>query len=312
MTEAKPTQPSPRRRGRILKIVRRTHMYLGLLLLPFIALYGLSGILFNHPNLFETVQAQRVAPSELKGLSPWQAQPAAKAVVAALNQEQGRDYQLDPSVVPEFSGFTMLQAPAPDGRYLMFVNIERGAGVLVKRTPRAGRPDAFETTQVSVPSHAMAAVETAAKDVLADKGYPVVEPLRAHPKIAPQLRFVVRDDAGKRWNLVYHTYDGELTGRAADRDQNIGISRVLAMLHTTHHFPLKAGPLFFWALFQDLLGAAMLLWSITGLVMWWQMRKTRVMGLAALVLALVLAAWVTLGTSDHLLFDYLPPQLGPG
>lgn len=287
-------------------------MYLGLFLLPFVALYGLSGILFNHPNMFESVQAQRIAPHELAGLSPFSAQPAAAAVVAALNEQQGIRYQLDSSMTPEFTGFTMLQAPAPDGRYLMFVNIERGAGVLVKRTPRAARPDAFETTQVNVPNYAMSSVEHAAKDVLVDKGYPMVEPLRAHPKIAPELRFQVRDPDEKRWNLVYHTYDGKLTGRAADSAQNIGLSRMLSMLHTTHHFPLKTGPLFFWALFQDLLGAAMLLWSLTGLVMWWQMRKTRIIGLAALVLALALAAWVTLSTSDHLLFDYLPPQLGPG
>ena len=35
-----------------MKIVRRTHLYAGLFLAPWVAMYGFSGLIFNHGNWF--------------------------------------------------------------------------------------------------------------------------------------------------------------------------------------------------------------------------------------------------------------------
>ena len=87
-------QPSPRTKPRSwwprqLKIVRRVHMYAGLLLLPWLLFFGISGLSFNHPNVGEDVRGQRLGPAELEqmtGLTPWPAAKVAQAVVAQLNQ----------------------------------------------------------------------------------------------------------------------------------------------------------------------------------------------------------------------------------
>ncbi len=35
-----------------MKIMRRTHLYAGLFLAPWVAMYGFSGLIFNHGNWF--------------------------------------------------------------------------------------------------------------------------------------------------------------------------------------------------------------------------------------------------------------------
>ena len=83
-------------------------------------------------------------------------------------------------------------------------------------------------------------------------------------------------------------------------------------MHTTHHFPLRVGPLWFWALFEDLLGVTMVIWAISGLVMWWQIKRTRLAGVLSIAAALGLAAAVMLGTLSELTFSDVKEQLGPG
>ena len=51
-----------------MKVVRRAHMYLGLLVFPWILLFGISGVLFNHPQIgrdFErrSISAEQVSAS---------------------------------------------------------------------------------------------------------------------------------------------------------------------------------------------------------------------------------------------------------
>src|SRR6185369_10265870 len=74
-----------------MKIVRRTHLYAGLFLAPWVAMYGFSGLIFNHGNWFAPGGGDPAyAPAEwtvdVTALPPWP-EPAALAgeVVAALN-----------------------------------------------------------------------------------------------------------------------------------------------------------------------------------------------------------------------------------
>lgn len=310
-----PQMRSPRT-GRLLRLVRRLHMYLGLLLLPWLGMYGLSGVLFNHPGLCEAVRARRLAPEDFNQALAWRAPQAAASVVAAINRNERAaelgELRLDPRFPARFVGYTMLDAPAPDGRYTLFVQVERGVGVLVKRTRPRPQPEPLAPLQLQLPELSMAAVERAAQGLLQRQGLPVVRELRANPQVAPKLRLRVLDQAERAWNLEYDSFSGTVSGRRAGTAPNLGFAQLMATLHTTHHFPLQPGPRLFWALFQDLLGVAMLLWSLTGAVMWWQLKKTRLLGGLALTAALSLAAWVSYTTSQDVLFGDVRPQLGPG
>lgn len=57
-------QASRRWSTRLLVILRRTHMYAGLFLLPWVFLYGITGAMFNHYGLFTDAQIV-TAPDDL-------------------------------------------------------------------------------------------------------------------------------------------------------------------------------------------------------------------------------------------------------
>jgi len=90
------------------------------------------------------------------------------------------------------------------------------------------------------------------------------------------------------------------------------VSQLFAALHMTHHFPMGVGARWFWALFQDLLGVAMVFWGLSGLIMWWQLKATRVIGAISLLSALAIAGVVAYGTANDLLFGDVAQKLGPG
>lgn len=75
MTSARPTRPTLRRATPglplgLLKLVRRGHMYAGLLLAPRVLIYATAALLFNHPGLrgepkVQPINAQIVSPGGL-------------------------------------------------------------------------------------------------------------------------------------------------------------------------------------------------------------------------------------------------------
>ena len=50
--ETQNERKGPRVAPRIIKFLRRIHLYAGLFLLPWVFLYGVTGAMFNHQELF--------------------------------------------------------------------------------------------------------------------------------------------------------------------------------------------------------------------------------------------------------------------
>jgi hypothetical protein len=304
------------RSDRLKRGIRRVHMFAGLVMLPWLLFFGVSGLLFNHPGLGAEVRAQRVSPTELRALGvagPWEPRQAAERVLAALNAQGGERYALDPEFVPRLSGFTLLSAPAPEGRYVLLLDMTQAGGVLVRRTQRERTQDAdFAPTPLALPELTTAHLETKLGGLLSRHHLPQIEPLKAHPKIAPELLLRAHDSQGTRWNLQYDTRSGTLSGRRSDAFPSLGVAQILASMHTAHHFPLRVGALWFWALFEDLLGLTMVIWALSGLVMWWQVKRTRLAGVLSIAAALGIAAVVMGGALSELHFGAVKEQLGPG
>jgi hypothetical protein len=304
------------RSDRLKRWVRRVHMFAGLVMLPWVLFFGVSGLLFNHPGIGAEVRAQPVSPAELRALGveeAWEPQRAAARVLAALNAQGGERYALDPEFEPRLSGFTLLSAPAPDGRYVLLLDMTKAGGVLVRRTQQKRAPGTeLAPTPLALPELTTAHLEARLAGLLQRHQLPQLEALKAHPKIAPELLLRARDAHGTRWNLSYDTSSGTLTGRRSDAFPQLGVAQILASMHTTHHFPLRIGALWFWALFEDLLGLIMVIWAVSGLIMWWQIKRTRLAGMLSIAAALGIAALVMGGTLSELHFGVVKEQLGPG
>jgi hypothetical protein len=305
------------RRLKWLKLARRIHLYAGLVLLPWLMFFGASGLLFNHPNLGEQVSAFRLGPErvrELTGLTPWDVQAAASRVVSELNANAGKQaYQLDPDFAARLNGLLVLKAPAPNGQHLLLFNPESAVGIVATRSARPdGDPAPFATAHLELPQYSLEELERKLGELLTKTGTPSPSPLKGDPKLAPTLELRLRDQRGALWNVSYAIGSGNVSGRRTDQLPNLGLSQLFSTLHTTHHFPMAVRARWFWAFFQDVLGVAMVFWGLSGLIMWWQLKATRIVGAISLLSALAIAGVVAYGTANELLFGDVAQKLGPG
>lgn len=296
--------------GVAMKYVRRVHLYLGLLLYPWVLLYGLSGMLFNHPALGRDLSPTRFAPDrfeQLTGLSPWHPDAIAEHIVASLCARGGAYERVGAA---ELVGFPIFASPAADGgRHVLIMSLTSGrAGIAHHPPAHAHEPPPF-AGPVAAPPYTLAALESALAPVLPSLGIDA-PPLRAHPKVAPELHFQLEHD-GRRWNVVYDLRSGTLSGRPSNAESGLSLLELLGKLHTQHHFPVHWGVSGYWALLADLTGLSLVLFALSGLFMWWQVKPSRRTGAIVIVASLALATAVMTGMASELAFLVEEPPAGP-
>ena len=214
------TPETNRRRVRIdgYRLLRRTHMYAGLLLFPAVVIYGVSGYAFNHPT--PDAEQQPAVTHMLTTLSYGPPAPAPAAVAPLLAYA--------------------LQPPA------------HGAGP-------------------TLPAR-------------------LVHPEAIH--VSTQLHFLLRA-RDTLWDATYtRTLDnGDVRLQAVGA---LSWPQIAGRLHVTAEYPgrtqvgVQRASAFGWAIVVDLIGALLVFWGCSGLLMWWQNRSQRRTGLlfGALCIAL--------------------------
>jgi len=113
---------------------------------------------------------------------------------------------------------------------------------------------------------------------------------------AAPLSFLM-EGGGGRWLVSYAIQSGSVTGRPADAATAAELStrRFLLRMHTSHGYPSTFNAKWVWAVIVDAMSLVMVFWGITGVVMWWQIKRTRRLGTVVMALSLVAAAWVCAG-----------------
>jgi hypothetical protein len=106
---------------------------------------------------------------------------------------------------------------------------------------------------------------------------------------------------GEPWRVTYDV--GNRSFQALPLERRLGSMSArsfLTSLHTSHGFPTETRTRSFWALAVDLMGSGMIIWALSGILMWWQMPKVRMWG--GVTLALSLMAAVGLGYAMYSVF----------
>ena len=301
---------------RSLRVIRRVHLYLGLLLMPWVLLFAITALSFNHPGMWRDLQGSTLSPErvrELVGFQPWDPNVIAERVAAGMGAgpsdeappQEGGGYALVPDSA-SFHGWALFARSSAEGQRVVILALDRGEAFLSTRpsTSESSKPPFFGG-RVSLPEHNTEALAKVLDPIHADVSGADAPPLRPHPKIRPELRFQVRDDQGDTWNVIYDLGTGLLDGRPIQEVSSAPTIELLEALHTQHHYPPSFAASTIWALFADLTAVTLLFWCLSGLLMWWQMKKLRWVGASMLVLAVVVAALVMSSTAAELTF---PPE----
>jgi len=264
-------------------LIRRVHLYFGLFLVPWVLLYGVSAFLFNHPNAFSRSHASTLPFPE--GFRSWSdPDRIADQVVAALARESSGvrvarvgSAGFESPVFMKFQGETAGNIRLDlDGR--PFLLQTRKGSPPPEKGPLDG-PLAIEAGTLS-----RGQVMETIRPILVERGIEA-GPMRMRP--IPAVVFVVRHE-GQLYRASYDIEKGVLTAHPNGERPGPDLKNTLLRLHTMHHYTENPAQ-WAWALIVDIMALAMVIWSFTGIYMWWQMKKLRGIGGWVMVASVVTA-----------------------
>jgi len=186
------------RLNKVMRLVRRSHLYAGLFLVPWVLMYGVTALLFNHPMLFPDglFKLQAIEPDDLAG-TPLERLPAprvlAAQVVEALNKSGSSDANPSKStpvyrlVRPEEATFAReysATVPGGDMNHVVRLDLVKREGTirsLAARKDAADRlpPPEFAQQVVLLDSNPMDAINQSLNTVLARRDLPPIPELSA-------------------------------------------------------------------------------------------------------------------------------------
>jgi len=281
-----------------MKIVRRTHLYAGLFLAPWVAMYGFSGLIFNHGNWFAPRGGAKPIEwtVDVTALPQWPEPDAlARKVVAALNAA-GKDtasaaeYRLSAEGAPRLQGGVSLQGQDEAGGsvHLSFDRQER------KGTTNYSPPGPPEE-QVQLETNDAQLLNATKDAMLAAAG-------KANPKLSatkwtgdgdfPRLSFPVEHGKERRV-AAYDLRSGLVSFSPAPGSMRV--PDFLTSLHMSHGYPSdkKSEKMrVVRAVFVDAMAFLMCFWAVSGIVMWLQLKPLRRSGLMVAIASLLATVFV--------------------
>jgi hypothetical protein len=306
-----------------MHVVRRAHLFLGLFLLPWVALYGVTAFLFNHPTAFADQPMSHFGRSAVAG-TPLETVPSALDTAAAVTAELARRGHAVELVRPEAVGFSRDAAFATvkaDGQTVsVLVDAATGTGTVRSKAddppkptptpapfavgpkprgdtpPKRGRGEGGPAKPVEDgvrtdnPLHER--MSAALPAVLERCGFPAGE---VTVTSSPDVVFYLLAD-GREWKASYAPMTGAVSGTPADAvtPPDLSARRFLLRLHTAHGYPSDTSARWWWAVIVDVMAGVMVFWAVSGFFMWWQIKATRRLGVLALAASAVAATGLTL------------------
>ncbi|MEM7235323.1 MAG: PepSY domain-containing protein [Planctomycetota bacterium] len=267
------------------KLIRRIHLYTGIFLIPWIFLYGVTAFLFNHPGAFSEVETQTQPwPQDVPPLPD----PAllADRVVAELDARHPESgWFVTPGATPRFEA-VFFRSESDGVRYDGSFRPHLGTWKLRSRPAASESDDTIvEKDLLEDPEGTLVDVEPLAVGLLDSKEVSV-ESVKV--RRGARLTIPLTNDDGEESTATYTPSNDQVKVEPASAPT--AMRRFLLRLHMLHGYPDEVGARWIWAVLVDVMAATMVFWGLSGLWMWWQIRRTRVAGAVALVGSLALAA----------------------
>ena len=308
--------------------IRRIHLFSGLFMLPWVLLYGFTALLFNHPTVTIDSQTQinNFALNEKLPAASTLAQLAVLSAQEKLESVDGAEtieYINPASAVYTRKAFGTLENAVTN--LSLVLDLNSGSGYLRQRAKKpeveAIPTDTPQTLKsglsVTIDKDPIEQFRQAVRSLLDDhefnpedmtvRTFPTVEfdalvdgrrqrvrfsytPSRGRPSRADSEGNPAGDETGgpKR------EYAGKLD-IVGNNPRDLSLRSYLLRLHMAHGYPVQKNHRWFWAIAVDLMFASMVFWGLSGVVMWWQIKRTRRIGLLLLIGSALVATWLASG-----------------
>lgn len=273
-------------------LIRRVHLYTGLFLLPWVILYGVTGAMFNHLGLFPRISVQPVsdkvvADSRMAEFPTPQA--LAEQVVAALKEaDHDADITLAADSNAEFTNDILFEVKDADGQHVVHINPVDKTAWIGTQPQNEETPKSLlnNVRNIKLAPNPQEIAQQAATSILT-----AVEPdVTAHPKALgwTKLNFLANVN-GKPARITYVLKDGHVDINEFTGDDGMPLRQFFLRMHTSHGQPPHWNGRMFWSLAVDTMAIAMVCWAVTGVFMWWQLKRTRFIGGLVIALSIITA-----------------------
>ena len=119
------------------------------------------------------------------------------------------------------------------------------------------------------------AAQQAAERLLKQAGVETQHPLK--PLGWTKLNFLANIE-GEPARITYVLKDGHIDATKYDGHHGMGMRHLFLRLHTTHGKSPHWNGRVFWTFAVDAMAIAMVVWGFSGILMWWQIKRTRIIG----------------------------------
>ncbi len=264
-----------------MKKMRCFHMYSGLLLMPFVILYGVTAFLFNHPDWFSDRSVRLITAEDAAGTS-LETFPSAEALAArvidALSRGSSSPIALSRAQAPAYSRDLALTDRSPGTEEIIFVDLEGRIGTVRSApAPKAVTKPSWACDSVHLIPNPADVARGAVAAIMARWGRRAEV---VNIRTPPELIFAA-ECRGETWRVAYNLQTGATTVRPWGSDPST--RRFLTGMHLACRYPSQIDVRWGWALIVDAMAVGMVFWGVSGLMMWWQMKSLRRFG--ALMLA---------------------------
>lgn len=284
--------------SRITLLIRRIHLYSGLFLLPWVILYGMTGAMFNHLGLFpqlsiETVDEAAVADS---GLSSFPKPIELATTVTQELQKQAGQVRIELAGDPhaEYTGELMFETKVDGVQTVVYMNPMDQDAWLATLPKNKEEPESLlpEVKSIKLSPDPHEEVRGAASKILTSAG--VKSDKEPQPFGWAKLNFLATVD-GRPARITYVMKDGHVDINRFTGDDGMPLRNFLMRMHTSHGQPPHWNGRMFWSIAVDTMAIAMVGWGLSGVFMWWQIRRARKLGFVVISLSLATAAFMFLG-----------------
>ena len=328
----KPTRKKRKRKlsSNINMWIRRIHLFSGLFMLPWVLLYGFTALLFNHPKISMDPQTEiknftLIDESRDAMPSPFNlAHLAVESAQEKIKETEGTEtIELAEPANAVFTRSVFGSTENDDATLTLIMDLNTGTGYLRKRyktfepekeespnpTIKAGFPvsitkdpvkkftdsvtELVNETEFDISKLNVRSFPTIEFDAIVDGERQRMRYSRTTSR-RPTSSANMNQSESKTEEQVKPEYRGNLS-IVGSNPRDLNWRNYLLRLHMAHGYPVQKNHRWFWAIAVDLMFASMVFWGLSGVVMWWQIRRTRRIGMILLIGSAIVATWLAIG-----------------
>lgn len=276
-------------------LIRRIHLYAGLFLLPWVFLYGITGAMYNHMGLFPEAAITPVPFGELTESNlediPTDVELAKMVVEQLQAAAPDSDIRLADNHQAAFNNEIIFQVNESEGQRVIHIDpVSKNAQVAIwPHNPEAPERLLPKVKNLQLTPNPYETARSAAPLILEKSGHASSKDIK--PRGWCKLNFLAEVD-GQMARVTYVLRDGHVDVEKYDGNDGMTPRQFIMRLHTSHGQPPYWNGRMFWSVILDAMAIAMVSWGVTGVIMWWTIKRTRFVGGIVIAASVCTAFWL--------------------